>query len=63
MDLILYLLEAYCYHRLMQALIRNGANPNFQSKDQRRTAIMVASYSGNLQAVKTLRLVDASYDL
>jgi len=49
--------------KLMQALIRNGADPNFQSREQRRTAVMVAAYSGNLQAVKTLRLFDASYDL
>jgi len=49
--------------KLMQALIRHGADPNFQSREQRRTALMVAAFSGNHEAVKTLRLFEASYDL
>lgn len=49
--------------KTMQALLRNGALVDFQSKEQRRTALMVAAYSGNLQAVKCLRLFEASYEL
>lgn len=49
--------------KLMQALMRNGASADFQSKHQRRTALMVAAYSGRMEAVKCLRLFEASYDL
>ena len=50
-------------HRSVRELLENGANVNYQSENDDRMALMIASFEGHIETVKLLLANGADPDL